>query len=97
MSKFYVPKQDEEYLAPFGPIMGYKKMSDSFVKKMNESMSPDLPDWSDKLVGKVKQELKFDSKIEKLFLEEFSQFIGRLNNYSEYRHSFGKKKLNSLK
>ena len=33
-------------------------MSDSFVKKMNESMNPDLPDWSHNLVGKVKQGIK---------------------------------------
>ena len=63
MAKFYVPKEKEEYLAPFGPVMGYKAMSDSFIKNMNEAMNPELEDWSNHLVGKVKQELKFDKKI----------------------------------
>ena len=51
--KIYTPKKDEEYIAPFGPVMGYKKMSPSFLQKMNELMSPNLEDWSDSLVGKV--------------------------------------------
>ena len=96
MSKFYIPKKDEEYIAPFGPVMGYKKMSDSFVKNMNKAMNPNLKDWSGNLVGKVKHELKFDHEIEKLWLDEFSQFIGRLHNFVEYRHSFGTKKLDTV-
>ena len=95
--KIYTPKKDEEYIAPFGPVMGYKKMTPAFVRKMNEAMSPDLTDWSDKLVGKVKQELKFNEEIEKLWNEEFGHFIGRLHNYVEYRHSFGTKALDSSK
>ena len=94
-SKIYVPKKEEEYIAPFGPVMGYKKMSDSFVKNMNKAMNPKLKDWSDNLVGKVKQELKFNHKIEKLWLDEFSHFIGRFHNYVEYRHSFGRDKLDT--
>ena len=39
----------------------------SFVTKMNELMNPDLEDWSDNLVGKVKQELKFTKEIEQLW------------------------------
>ena len=50
--KIYTPKKDEEYIAPFGPVMGYKKMTPAFVRKMNEAMSPDLADLSYKLVGK---------------------------------------------
>ena len=93
--KIYTPKKDEEYIAPFGPVMGYKKMSPSFLRKMNELMSPDLQDWSDSLVGKVKQELRFNEEIEKLWLNEFSHFIGRFHNYVEYRHSFGRDKLDT--
>jgi len=94
-SKIYIPKKEEEYLAPFGPVMGYKKMTPNFVKKMNKLMSPNLEDWSDNLVGKVKQELRFSKEIEQLWLDEFSQFIGRLHNYVEYRHSFGTQKLDT--
>ena len=94
-SKIYTPKKEEEYIAPFGPVMGYKKMTPSFLRKMNELMSPDLEDWSDSLVGKVKQELRFSEEIEKLWLNEFSHFIGRFHNYVEYRHSFGRDKLDT--
>ena len=93
--KFYVPKQEEEYIAPFGPVMGYKKMSKKFLKKMNGFMNPDLEDWSDQLVGKVKQELKFTKEAEQLWLDEFSTFIARFHNYVEHRHSFGTSKLDS--
>ena len=93
--KFYVPKQEEEYIAPFGPVMGYKKMSKKFLKKMNGFMNPDLEDWSDQLVCKVKQELKFTKEAEQLWLDEFSTFIARFHNYVEHRHSFGTSKLDS--
>ena len=93
--KFYVPKQEEEYIAPFGPVMGYKKMSKKFLKKMNGFMNPDLEDWSDQLVGKVKQELKFTKEAEQLWLDEVSTFIARFHNYVEHRHSFGTSKLDS--
>ena len=89
-SKIYTPKKEEEYIAPFGPVMGYKKMTPAFLRKMNELMNPDLEDWSDKLVGKVKQELKFSKEIEQLWHNEFAQFIGRFHNYVEYRHSLEK-------
>ena len=74
---------------------GFGRMSDSFVKNMNKAMNPKLKDWSDNLVGKVKQELKFDHTIEKLWLDECSHFIGRFHNYVEYRHSFGRDKLDT--
>ena len=68
--KIYTPKKDEEYIAPFGPVMGYKKMTPAFVRKMNEAMSPALADWSDKLVGKVSSEVQIpvSDKNEKDFL-----------------------------
>ena len=73
--KIYTPKKDEEYIAPFGPVMGYKKMTPAFVRKMNEAMSPDLADWSDKLVGKVKQEIRFTEAISKIFINELGLFF----------------------
>ena len=94
-AKFYVPKKDEEYITPFGPIMGYKKLSPSFVKKMNTLMKMELDDWSDNLVGKVKQELRFSTEIESLWLKEVSHFIGRFHSYVEHRNSFGVKSLDT--
>jgi len=96
-AKFYVPKKDEEYVAPFGPVMGYKKLTPSFVKKMNTLMKMELDDWSDNLVGKVKQELRFNKEIESLWLKEVSQFIGRFHSYTEHRNSFGVKALDTEK
>jgi len=94
-TKFYVPKKDEEYITPFGPVMGYKKLTPSFVKKMNTLMKMELDDWSDMLVGKVKQELKFTKEIEAAWLDETAQFIGRFHSYVEHRHSFGNKSLDT--
>jgi len=96
-AKFYVPKKDEEYLAPFGPVMGYKKLSDSFVKKMNTLMKMELEDWSGSLVGKVKAELRFSKEIESQWLKEVSQFIGRFSAYAEHRNSFGVNSLDTEK
>jgi len=95
--KFYVPVKDEEYIAPFGPVMGYKKLSSEFVKKMNTLMKTELEDFSDNLVGKVKHELKFSKEIENLWLREVSQFIGRFHSYSEHRNSFGARSLDTNK
>ena len=75
--------------------MGYKKLSPSFVKKMNTLMKMELDDWSDNLVGKVKQELRFTTEIESLWLEEVSHFIGRFHSYAEHRNSFGVKSLDT--
>jgi len=96
-AKFYVPKKNEEYLAPFGPVMGYKKLSASFVKKMNTLMKMELEDWSGSLVGKVKAELRFSKEIESQWLKEVSQFIGRFSAYAEHRNSFGVNSLDTEK
>ena len=55
MANIYKPKDDEEIFAPFSPVMGYKKMSPSFVEKLNNSMDEKMEDWSPNLVGKVTQ------------------------------------------
>jgi len=96
-AKFYVPKKDEEYMSPFGPVMGYKKLSKGFVKKMNTLMKMELEDWSVSLVGKVKAELRFSKEIESQWLTEVSQFIGRFSAYAEHRNSFGVNSLDTEK
>ena len=35
MSNIFTPKKEEDYFTPFGPAMGYKKMSTESVKKFN--------------------------------------------------------------
>ena len=43
--------------------MGYYRMPDELVEKLNSKMSDKLDDYSDNLVGKVKEELAFDEEI----------------------------------
>ena len=52
----YVPKHNEEILTPFGPAVGYKKLSSDFVKFLNKNLDDNLEDFSNNLVGKVKEE-----------------------------------------
>ena len=49
-------------------------MSPSFLRKMNELMSPNLEDWSDSLVGKVKQELRFSERDRKTMVKRVFTF-----------------------
>jgi hypothetical protein len=95
MSNIYTPKEQEEIFAPFSPVIGYKKLSKSFVTKMNELMSETLEDWSDNLVGKVKQELRFTEEINKLWGSETGEFLLRYQNHAELYCSMGKNSLQS--
>tara|TARA_R110000824_G_scaffold12924_2_gene56412 strand:+ start:2233 stop:2904 length:672 start_codon:yes stop_codon:yes gene_type:complete len=97
MSNIFTPKKEEDYFTPFGPAMGYKKMSTESVKKFNSLLDENLEDFSNNLVGKVKQELKFTDEIQNVFLKEFSQYIGKYMSFSEVRNSFGKRNLDSTK
>ena len=56
----YVPQGDAEFLSPFGPCMGYMRMGEDFVKELNDCMDNKLEDFSEQLVGKVKEELVLD-------------------------------------
>ena len=50
MVNIFTPKKDadEQIFFPFGPVMGYKKLSPEFVKNMNSfyEEEPDLKDYS---------------------------------------------------
>ena len=89
MPNIFTPSQDEQIITPFSPIMGYKKLSPSFVEKLNNSLNDKLEDWSDKLVGKVKQELKFSDDILESFFEEMKDFIMRYQLNTEAYTSLG--------
>ena len=95
MPNIFTPQQDEQFITPFSPIIGYKKLSPSFVEKLNNSMNDKLEDWSDNLVGKVKQELKFDDDIINLFIEEMKDFIMRYQLNTEVYTSMGRAGLDS--
>ena len=93
MSIIYEPKNEMEFLAPFGPTMGYFKMSDELVEKLNSKLSDKLKDCSDTLVGKVSQELYFDDETVLEAQEAFGRFVLQYQSYSLQRNTFGKSKI----
>ena len=90
MPNIFTPQQDEQFITPFSPVIGYKKLSPSFVEKLNNSMNDKLEDWSDTLVGKVKEELKFSDYIINFFIEEMKDFIMRYQLNTELYTSMGR-------
>ena len=90
MPNIFTPQQDEQFITPFSPVIGYKKLSPSFVEKLNNSMNDKLEDWSDTLVGKVKEELKFSDYIINFFIEEMKDFIMRYQLNTEVYTSMGR-------
>ena len=97
MSNYYVPRKDTEMLSPFGPTMGYHKMPDDLVSYLNRKMDSCAEDYSDQLVGKVKEELKFTDEVSEHLQKELSPFIARYQQYTEQRNSFGTKALDPEK
>ena len=93
MSIIYEPKNEMEFLAPFGPTMGYFKMPDELVEKLNSKLSDKLKDCSDTLVGKVSQELYFDDETVLEAQEAFGRFVLQYQSYSLQRNTFGKSKI----
>ena len=89
MSIIFKPQKKMELFAPFGPTMGYYRMPDELVEKLNSKMSDKLKDYSDNLVGKVKAELAFDKEIVDIAQEGLGQFVGKYQAYTELRNSFG--------
>tara|TARA_R100001377_G_C3194917_1_gene112305 strand:+ start:1716 stop:2408 length:693 start_codon:yes stop_codon:yes gene_type:complete len=98
---FTPPKDAEDHVFfPFGPVMGYKKLSLAFVEKMNsfyDTKAGELNDYSANLVGKVKQELQFNDPMRDLFVEEVKNFIGKYNQTATIRNSYGHSRLNTEK
>ena len=84
----FKPIADTEVLTPFGPVIAYKKLSDKFVKELNSHIDDDLPDHSDYLVGKVKQETRFTDAISKVFIGELGGFI-----FEYYKYCFERAKM----
>ncbi len=79
MVNIFRPKPDaeEQIFFPFGPVMGYKKLSAKFVADMNAYFDKDvasMTDYSDQLVGKVKQELFFTDEMRDTLLNDFKEY-----------------------
>mgnify|MGYP003149088705 FL=1 len=94
-SLIYTPRKDKEFIAPFGPTMGYMRMKEETVITLNSMMNDKLEDYSDNLVGKLSEELKFTTEIRKFAEAEFGQFVGSYNAFSEVRNSLGSRQLDT--
>lgn len=93
MSVIYKPTKDVDFLAPFGPTMGYFRMPDSLVEQLNDTMTDTLEDYSEHLVGKVKEELAFTDDAKLIAQKELGNFIAQYQMYTDHRNSMGAKKL----
>jgi len=93
MSIIFTPEKEMQLFAPFGPTMGYYRMPNDVVDELNDKMSTRLDDYSDQLVGKVSEELAFDDDIKLIAQKSLGQFVGKYQNYTEYRNSMGAKTL----
>ena len=63
MPTIYKTNNDKDIFNPFGPPLGYFKLPKDVVDYLNNSMNEKLEDFSNFLVGKVSEELKFDKEI----------------------------------
>lgn len=90
-----IPKRDGEnfqFFTPFGPTVGYMKLSDDLVDTLNnlvdghDSGDNEMPDYSDQLVGKVGEELFLEKKIlTDIIGEEIKDFVASWWLYSRSR------------
>ncbi|WDI32368.1 putative 2OG-Fe(II) oxygenase [Hyphococcus flavus] len=89
MAPIFKPTKDKEFFTPFGPVMGYFKMPAAFVEQMNAAMSEQLADHSDHLVGKVRQELRFDQDLINLAAANVGQTLVEYHAFAKKRNSLG--------
>ena len=97
MSNIFTPKEDVQFISPFGPTMGYFKMPQEMVDGLNNCIDDNLEDYSDYLVGKVTQELAFTEEAKSIATKGLSNFIGQYHSFSELRNSFGARNVNTEK
>ena len=72
--------------AVFGPMIGHYKLSDKVVAELNDCVNETLEDFSDHLVGKVKQELKFDNKSMRIATKEIAKFVADFQTAYQYQY-----------
>ena len=89
MSKIYKPTEPMEFLAPFGPTMGYFRLPAQTIDALNGCLNDKLEDYSGNLVGKVKEELKFDEEAQAIALSAVSNFVFKFHSFSKSQNSFG--------
>lgn len=83
-----------EITRPMGPLMGKLKLSEDLVAYLNESMSSQLKDYSDNLVGKVKEELLFTEEITKRVIDELAPYFAAYHKAHNVKDSDKKLEVN---
>ena len=103
MSALFQPTGEKEFFTPFGPLVGYFRMSDELVGQLNDAMSEALADHSRRLVGKVRQELSFSKELVDLagrglgnVLTEYHIRGSRRGTFGDYDHTTRKYALNII-
>ncbi len=89
MSALFQPTSDKEFLTPFGPLVGYFRMSDELVGQFNAAMTEALADHSRRLVGKVRQELSFNKALVDLAGRGLGQVLTEYHIRASKRGAFG--------
>lgn len=89
MSAIFTPSAEKEFFTPFGPLMGFSRMPSGFVDEMNRAINRDLEDHSRALVGKVRQELRFDKPLIDLAAGTLGQALIEYHIRASRRGAFG--------
>ena len=89
MPTIYKNNKDKEIFNPFGPPLGYYKLPKDVVDYLNNSMNEKLEDFSNFLVGKVSEELKFDNEITNYIGSKIVDFAIEYHNDAVSRNNFG--------
>ena len=89
MAPIFKPTKDKEFFAPFGPVMGYFRMPQTFVDQLNAAMNEQLDDHSENLVGKVTQELRFDQNLINIAAAGLGQTLIEYHAYAMKRGAMG--------
>ena len=89
--------KNPHFFTPFGPTMGYFKMPSEMVEFFNKNMDKRLKDNSENLVGKVTQELRFDTDIKNYAVEKLLEFIVDYHQFTKNRNSMGQENLDKNK
>ena len=89
MATIYTPAAEREFFTPFGPMMAYCRMPAPFVSELNAAMNRSLEDHSSHLVGKVREELRFDKPLIDMAAAALGQTFIEYHVRASHRGAFG--------
>ncbi|MGB3626265.1 MAG: putative 2OG-Fe(II) oxygenase, partial [Henriciella sp.] len=89
MAAIFTPDAEKEFFTPFGPLMGYFRMPALLISALNDAVSDKLEDHSGQLVGKVREELRFDKPLIDLAAAHLGQTLIEYHVRASHRGAFG--------